>query len=403
MHSNRGSAAVISIIFMMFLLIIGIGFMPLMSSEVKHASMDMDEQKAWYAAEAGIKYVKVYQTDAAEIKAILGTDINLSDDSNTAGYKLTMKDKTDSSAVTSATSGFPVEDKTYTVYSEGTSNGVKKVITGDFVFSTSSSSGGESGGGNTGNASLLPGLIHASSISISGGNLTGDLYAESMSGNSYATYNFNKQSSNYGTTLFTQISSSWFPAISQVKKAGYAQYVTKYGSEPLVTINSNSSYYIDSSSVIDWQGGINSNSISQVTGAAGAIVYVYDDMGTKIQSISGPASGVPFTVVLVNNSETTMGVNVYGRVRILSNKSLRLQWAGQSDGGKVMVMTNANLALNGWTVKRGFISANGDISISGGSFTGQIMAKGSVTIDSQNTTFNNEVLSDKDFWLPEWS
>ena len=71
MNSNRGSAAVISIIFMMFLLIIGIGFIPLMNSEVKHASMDMDEQKAWYAAEAGIKYVQAYQNSSSSITAAM--------------------------------------------------------------------------------------------------------------------------------------------------------------------------------------------------------------------------------------------------------------------------------------------------------------------------------------------
>ena len=95
MRSNRGSAAVISIVFMMFLLIIGIGFMPLMNSEVKHASMDMDEQKAWYAAEAGIKYAKAYQTEAGNIKNIIGMAVKLSGDSNTASYKLTLKDKID--------------------------------------------------------------------------------------------------------------------------------------------------------------------------------------------------------------------------------------------------------------------------------------------------------------------
>ena len=45
MKWNRGSAAVIAVVFMMFLLIIGIGFIPLMSSEVKHATMDTEEQK----------------------------------------------------------------------------------------------------------------------------------------------------------------------------------------------------------------------------------------------------------------------------------------------------------------------------------------------------------------------
>ena len=404
MRSNRGSAAVISIVFMMFLLIIGIGFMPLMNSEVKHASMDMDEQKAWYAAEAGIKYAKAYQNDASEIKAILGTSTGLSEDNNVAAYQLTMKDKNDGSPVTSSTSGFPVPDKTYIVYSEGTFNGVKKVITEEFVFTTSSTSGGgESGGGTSGgNASVLPGLIHASSISISGGNLTGDLYAVSMSGNNYATYNFHTQSSGYSNSLFTHIQESWFPTLQQVIANQYTKLLSEYGNEPKTKIKNNSNYYINASSIVDWKGnsyGSSGSSISTINGASGAVLYVYDDL--NIYNIYGSSGGEPFTVVFVNDQETIKNVNVYGNVRILAKNSLKLSGGGQNSG-KIMILTNGNLTLTGWNVVKGFISSNASIVISGGGFVGQIMAKDSVTISNQDTVYNNEVLSDKKFWLPEW-
>lgn len=404
MRSNRGSAAVISIVFMMFLLIIGIGFMPLMNSEVKHASMDMDEQKAWYAAEAGIKYAKAYQNDASEIKAILGTSTGLSEDNNVAAYQLTMKDKNDGSPVTSSTSGFPVPDKTYIVYSEGTFNGVKKVITEEFVFTTSSTSGGgESGGGTSGgNASVLPGLIHASSISISGGNLTGDLYAVSMSGNNYATYNFHTQSSGYSNSLFTHIQESWFPTLQQVVANQYTKLLSEYGNEPKTKIKNNSNYYINASSIVDWKGnsyGSSGSSISTINGASGAVLYVYDDL--NIYNIYGSSGGEPFTVVFVNDQETIKNVNVYGNVRILAKNSLKLSGGGQNSG-KIMILTNGNLTLTGWNVVKGFISSNASIVISGGGFVGQIMAKDSVTISNQDTVYNNEVLSDKKFWLPEW-
>ena len=135
MRSNRGSAAVISIVFMMFLLIIGIGFMPLMSSEVKHASMDMDEQKAWYAAEAGIKYVQAYQKDASLVKEKFEISQKLSDDSDSAAYTLKAFDKTLSKAVDgSYPVTFPAPGSTYTVYSEGLFNGVKKVITKCIIY-----------------------------------------------------------------------------------------------------------------------------------------------------------------------------------------------------------------------------------------------------------------------------
>ena len=404
MRSNRGSAAVISIVFMMFLLIIGIGFMPLMNSEVKHASMDMDEQKAWYAAEAGIKYAKAYQNDASEIKAILGTSTGLSEDNNVAAYQLTMKDKNDGSPVTSSTSGFPVPDKTYIVYSEGTFNGVKKVITEEFVFTTSSTSGGgESGGGTSGgNASVLPGLIHASSISISGGNLTGDLYAVSMSGNNYATYNFHTQSSGYSNSLFTHIQESWFPTLQQVVANQYTKLLSEYGNEPKTKIKNNSNYYINASSIVDWKGnsyGSSGSSISTINGASGAVLYVYDDL--NLYNIYGSSGGEPFTVVFVNDQETIKNVNVYGNVRILAKNSLKLSGGGQNSG-KIMILTNGNLTLTGWNVVKGFISSNASIVISGGGFVGQIMAKDSVTISNQDTVYNNEVLSDKKFWLPEW-
>ena len=400
MHSNRGSAAVISIIFMMFLLIIGIGFIPLMSSEVKHASMDMDEQKAWYAAEAGIKYVKAYQNDASLIKAKLGIGQPLSDENNTATYTLTAKDKTDPSL----TADFPAENHTYIIYSEGIYNGVKKIITGEFVFAkSSSSSGGESGGGTSGgNASVLPGLIHASSISISGGNLTGDLYAVSMSGNNYATYNFHTQSSGYSNSLFTHIQESWFPTLQQVVANQYTKLLSEYGNEPKTKIKNNSNYYINASSIVDWKGnsyGSSGSSISTINGASGAVLYVYDDL--NLYNIYGSSGGEPFTVVFVNDQETIKNVNVYGNVRILAKNSLKLSGGGQNSG-KIMILTNGNLTLTGWNVVKGFISSNASIVISGGGFVGQIMAKDSVTISNQDTVYNNEVLSDKKFWLPEW-
>ena len=183
MKGNRGSAAVIAIIFMMFLLIIGIGFMPLMNSELKHASMDTEEQKAWYAAEAGIKYVQTYQKDSSLVKEKFGISQKLSADSDSAGYTLKAFDKTLGIAVDgSYPVTFPVADRSYTVYSEGLFNGVKKVITKEFVFASSSNSGGNSGGSTGGTSEetvTLPGLIQAVgnvTIKSSNNNITGDIY-----------------------------------------------------------------------------------------------------------------------------------------------------------------------------------------------------------------------------------
>ncbi|WP_455654564.1 pilus assembly PilX family protein [Phascolarctobacterium sp.] len=55
MRSQRGSVALIAIVFLLFLTIIGVSWLPLLNTEAQHAKMDSDEQMAWYAAEAGYK------------------------------------------------------------------------------------------------------------------------------------------------------------------------------------------------------------------------------------------------------------------------------------------------------------------------------------------------------------
>ena len=387
-----------------------------MNSEVKHASMDMDEQKAWYAAEAGIKYVQAYQKDASLVKEKFGISQKLSDDSDSAAYTLKAFDKTLSRAVDgSYPVTFPVADRTYTVYSEGLFNGVKKVITKEVVFESSNNSGGNSGGesgGGTSGATVLPGLMSAGTIDLSqygsgSSRLTGDLYAENglIRDNGYGNdkYNF-YQNAGYSNTLFTEISSSWFPSLDQVKAKNYTKLLSKYTAKPEIKILKDNFYYVDSTTPVDWAGNPNgtnwNNYIAEIDGESGAILYVYNDM--HIQKIIGPDNGVPFTVVFVNDQESTKNVEIYGNVRILAKSSLILD-GGAQRSGKLMVLTNGNLTLIGWSVVSGFISANSNIKIRNGGFVGQMMAKGTIYIQGGlDITYNNVVLSDKNFWLPEW-
>ena len=416
LNSNRGSAAIIAIVFMMFLLIIGGSFMPLMSSEIRHASMDMDEQQAWYAAEAGIKFAKAYASDAKTIKESIGQKLKVISDNDAVQYVLKIVDPKDSSVVTSSTLNFPESDKKYIVYSEGIFNGVKKVITEEMVFAKSSSSGGNSGGesgGGTSGATVLPGLMSAGTIDLSQYNsgysrLTGDLYAENDlkrdSGYGNDRYNF-YQKAGYSNTLFTEIASSWFPGLDQVKAKNYTKLLSKYTAKPDIKILKDKFYYVDSTTPVDWAGNPNgtnwNNYIAEIDGESGAVLYVYNDM--NIQKIIGPDNGVPFTVVFVNDQESTKNVETYGNVRILAKSSLILD-GGAQRSGKLMVLTNGNLTLIGWSVVSGFISANNNIKIRNGGFVGQMMAKDTIYIQGGlDITYNNTVLSDKNFWLPEWS
>ena len=381
MLSNRGSAAVISIIFMMFLLIIGIGFMPLMSSEVKHASMDMDEQKAWYAAEAGIKYVKACQTDAASITAILGKSINLSNDSNTAAYKLTMKNKADNTPVTSD----PESDKTYIINSEGTYNGVKKTITGDFVFSTSSS-GGESGGSGT---TISEGVMNAGGkVELaSGGSVSGNIYATEIdTGGVNFSGNSSKQDGSYASKLLTKIPDSWFAKNYGQLKKEYSYLSLKQYSK---TIPAGGKYYVEDS---------NQSSV-EIIGGSGSVLYVYTDAAMKIiQKLVGPSGDTaPFTVIY-DSAIDRGGLGVEGNVRIIARSYVKVTSWGFS--GRVMVVSNGNIDLSNMNVDKGFLSSNGNITIQSGSFTGQMQARGDIKVTNFGAiTFDNTVL--KAFGLPE--
>ena len=379
-----------------------------MNSEVKHASMDMDEQKAWYAAEAGIKYVQAYQKDASLVKEKFGISQKLSDDSDSAAYTLKAFDKTLSRAVDGSYQvTFPAPDSTYTVYSEGVFNGVKKVITKEVVFESSNGSGGKSGGGTSG-ATVLPGLMSAGTIDLSNygsgqSKLTGDLYAENrlIRDNGYGNdrYSFYQQNTKYADSLFTEISPNWFPDLNAVKERGYTKITAEWGNNAQPAMTNNKTYFVDSTSVV----GGNYGNIYTLDGknGSGSILYVFSNM--KFGAINGPDSGAPFTVVFVNDQESTQNVLISGNVRILAKNSLKLS-GGSQQSGKLMMLTNGDLTLIGWSVKNGFISANNNITIQNGGFVGQMMAKGTIYIQGGlDITYNNAVLSDKNFWLPEWS
>ncbi|HIU64463.1 MAG TPA: pilus assembly PilX N-terminal domain-containing protein [Candidatus Avacidaminococcus intestinavium] len=135
MKSTRGSAAIIAIIFMMFLLIVGISFIPMINSELRHAKMDEDEQKAWYAAEAGKKYVEVFKNDKNKIvdASNEAMPVNRSNNTQRNHFQLRLDEDVPDNSKTKTNNGkknaATLQPGTkYNVYSEGTFNGITKVI-----------------------------------------------------------------------------------------------------------------------------------------------------------------------------------------------------------------------------------------------------------------------------------
>ena len=407
MNSNRGSAAVISIIFMMFLLIIGIGFIPLMSSEVKHASMDMDEQKAWYAAEAGMKYVKAYQNDASLIKDKLEIGQPLSDDNDTATYTLTVKDKTEPNS----TADFPAENHTYTIYSEGIYKGVKKIITGEFVFAKSSSSGGESGGETSEDVSSIENsFINAGGrITIADKDMkflvsddktimqssqlifpqrTNQWYDDSTYEQSAAKSNWWNKNTNLASSLYTFLPSSMFAVPGGATRI----YRPDNGA---FNLRDGETCYIDNES-------LKGNTAFSVTGANSSTLYFKQELplsSLKFWGVNGPTSGDPMTIFWDGDLILSQ-MAISGNVRILVNGKLTL--SGGSGGGNFMFMSNGDLTVSQSMsgMKNIFLSSNNNMYISG-AFTGQLQAKNDIVIKGTGETvvFDSSVL--KAFGLPK--
>lgn len=390
MQSNRGSAAVISVVFMMFLLIVGIGFMPLMNSEVKHASLDMDEQKAWYAAEAGIKYVEAYSNDPASIKSKIGETTSLSDTDNATSYKLTLKDKTDNSDVTSSTAVFPETDRAYIVKSEGTANGFKKVIIEEMVFVTSES-GGSSGGES--NTTSLEGVMHAGgtvSFANSGiGGVSGNVYATDVASPDYLKLadnnQINKQTADYYKSLSTKVSAAWFITEDEAKKGNQKLADNTWE----VSVPAGTTMYVNKL-----------KNEHKLVGYAGARLYMYNDTMDYISNIVGPSGDSTPFVVVCENGINKGNLGITGNVVIIANSSVKITSWGIYEG-KVMIFSNGNInLLSGLNVYKAFISSNQNITYEGGSFTGQMQAKGNIQVNySGNITFDNTVL--KAYGIPE--
>ena len=400
---------------MMFLLIIGGSFMPLMSSEIKHASMDMDEQQAWYAAEAGIKFAKAYANDVDTIKESIGQKLKVISDNDSVQYVLKIVDPKDSSAVTS-TSLKP--DKRYMVYSEGIFNGVKKVITEEMVFVKGNGSGGNNGGDNGGGTSGDISSVENSFISA-GGRITivdkdmkfsvsddktimqssqlifpqrtQQWYDDSTYEKSAAKSNWWNKNTNLASSLYTYLPSSMF-AVSSGTSQMFANDMNGWS----INLATNEKGYIDNSSF----DTSNTNTIN-LSGQSGSMLYVKSSAvgKTVINGITGPTSGEPMTIFWDGDLKLS-GLSIINNVRILVSGKLTL--ANGRGTGNFMFMSNGDLTVepNMSGMKNIFLSSNNNIYISG-AFTGQLQAKNDIEIKGTGETvvFDSSVL--KAFGLPK--
>lgn len=135
MRSQRGSVALIAIVFLLFLTIIGVAWLPLLNTEAQHAKQDKDEQLAWYAAEAG--YKRAYAALKNNLEGY-GSWNWLATSKNDTTKQMRVQsgsDATYSVVVTNITDvdgNYKISDGKHTITSVGRANGVTRIITEDY-------------------------------------------------------------------------------------------------------------------------------------------------------------------------------------------------------------------------------------------------------------------------------
>ena len=184
MRKQKGSAAVMALIFMLFLSLAGGAWVTMLAHENATAMNDEKDQQAWYAAEAGMKRAKAELIDNSnskeDWKSWLTKDKNFSSDlkkiavstgkehrdteSEKAQYAVYIEDTTADASV--ATAGMGSSGDKYNIVSVGYYMDSTKIIS-DEGF-TPASSGGGGGGDDVRTDPSIPG----DGLTVAGGTVT---------------------------------------------------------------------------------------------------------------------------------------------------------------------------------------------------------------------------------------
>ncbi|MEA5091210.1 MAG: hypothetical protein VB014_00780 [Acidaminococcaceae bacterium] len=406
MRSQRGSMAVVALVMMLFLLIAGFAWLPMLAQENKTAQNDWEEQQAWYAAEAGFVRAKTELNNSADggdwswlAKSASKADLNAAmisivDDILTgtkqAKYAVYISPELSSTdAPTAATE--------YSITAVGQVNGMQKIL--KKTITTAASSGGNSGGDTptAPDAMVAAGgkiMVHDPWMHF---NSDGTIFTSTtlkVNPNSDASAGNANWWSSLANTLYTHLPDSMF-----VYPSGTAKGYLTYGGT--LNLGAGETAYMDSLQITDWQGAHPAYSGSfNITGATGSTVYFTSAVASKLvfNGITGPSSGEPLNIIIDGDADIS-GLSFSGNVRIIVKGTLTL--SGGNGSGNFMFLSNGNI-----TVKQSisaihnlFLSSDGDIKIAG-DFKGQMQAKGNIDIFGVGSTytFNGDVL--KAFSLP---
>lgn len=424
MNNQRGSVTVIAIVMLLFLMVIAVAWLPMMTMEKTAASSDYREQQAWYAAEAGYKRavaaLKNKNTDWSWItpeKYLQGSDsmsfIHLSIDGSKVDQKGVwyavgiMENNVDIDS-----SYTPEENIDYQITSVGSCQGIRKVIRKTYVLSDTGGSGG--GGSDDTDLSYM-----SNTLVMAGGTVKvdknqhinqdvdiddsfgGDLYGKNIIDiNDNQAFEHNNVKGQYGKDIKTRIPDKVFEQATypNLDKAALANFGGKHWDS--VQLAAGKDYYLDASTVTE-------NSLTlDASQSAGRTVFIDNskkNSAVNIQSIFGPESGEPVTLVFSSPNTAMLDSTISGRVRILAAGDFYFGYNNNSttSRGPLMLLANGNVVIRGY-IAPGFVSANGNVEMQTSAvFIGQIQCKGNFsTYGNGKIKFNDTVLKDKYFKVP---
>ena len=397
MRSQRGSMAVVALVMMLFLLIAGFAWLPMLAQENKTAQNDWEEQQAWYAAEAGFVRAKTELNNSADggdwfwlAKSPSKADLNAAmrsivDDILTgtkqAKYAVYISPELSSTdAPTAATK--------YSITAVGQVNGMQKILKKTITTAAS----------NTG--IQLSGLIQAGgtvTVENSNYNIAGDVYASKKiidnTGNQNPTKNGNYVST-YQSTIATKIPDSVF------LQSNYANLttITPTGQWNAINIQTSGNYLMNWPLDFNWGYLLTSTSDVTLFVHSAKPITFYTTNG-----IVGPTDTTkPPLTIIFDNDVIFSGGPVTGNVRILVKGAIDYEVNGsKKDNDRIMVVSNGKLQV-GREMVYGLLSSNDSILLKNScpKFVGQIIAKNNVVIQTGNVTYSDIVSKTTGFIWP---
>ena len=409
MKSQRGSMAVIALVMMLFLLIAGVAWLPMLAQEHKTVQNDWEEQQAWYAAEAGFVRAKTElnnSTDGGDWGWLAKSSGSI--DLAAAMHSITDEVLTGTKQAKYAVyispeltdSDIPVAATKYTITAVGWVNGMQKILKETI---TTAASAGDDGDGDT------PTAVDA--MVAAGGQITvhnpwmhfnsdGTIFTSAqladldVNPNSDASASTSNWWGSLTNNLYTHLPDSMF-----VYPSGTAKGYLTYGGS--LNLAAGEIVYMNNLQITDWQGEHPAYSGSiNITGAAGSTVYFTNEVTSKLvfNGITGPSSGEPLNIIIDGDADIS-GLRFSGNVRVIVKGTLTL--SGGSGSGNFMFLSNDDITVKQSisSIHNLFLSSDKNISIKG-DFTGQMQAKKNIDIWGVGATytFNGEVL--KAFSLP---